>query len=65
MSRDKQEKFAGVQKLAERKRVLQDTVSGAQKDIAKIADKVHPLREKIAKKKSEVRRFNIVDFCFI
>jgi hypothetical protein len=55
MSRDKQEKFAGVQKLAERKRILQETVSRNQKESAKLANEVQPIKDKIAKKESEVR----------
>jgi predicted RNase H-like nuclease (RuvC/YqgF family) len=55
MSRDKQEKFAGVQKLAERKQILQETVSRAQKESAKLANEVQPIKDKVAKKESEVR----------
>ena len=56
MAREKEEKFAGIRKLSDRKKSLNDRISKNQKELLEIGNNIKPIRDKIAKKESEVRK---------
>jgi len=53
MARDKEEKFAGIRKLSERKKHLNDTISKKNKELLDLKNNVKPIKDKVAKKESE------------
>ncbi|CAJ1930289.1 unnamed protein product [Cylindrotheca closterium] len=53
LAREKEEKFAGIRKLSDRKKALNERISKTSKELLELGDNIKPIKDKIAKKESE------------
>lgn len=54
MAREKEEKFAGIRRLSDRKKALNDRISKNSKELLELGNNTKPIKDKIAKRESEV-----------